>query len=111
MLAISQKLLDAQSVDETAVATPAAFEQSGSNMAVHTIEWGTGVSAGVVEIEAAPSSTYSGTWANLGTITYASGSPHAVTFVTSGPYKALRHRISTAISGGTVTTSINGECA
>lgn len=110
MLAISQKLLNAQSVDETAVATPAAFEQSGCQTAVHTIEWGTGVSAGVVEIEAASSPTYSGTWANLGTITYASGSPHAVTFMTTGPYKAFRHRISTAISGGTVTTYISGEC-
>jgi hypothetical protein len=111
MLAISQKLLDAQSTDEVAVATPAAFEQSGCNMAVHTIAWGASVSAGVVEIEAAPSHDYSGTWANLGTITYASGSPHAVTFTTQGPYKALRHRISTAVAGGTVTTYISGECA
>jgi hypothetical protein len=63
-----------------------------------------------VEIEAASAPDYSGTWANLGTITYAAGSPHAVTFVTSGPYKALRHRISTAVAGGTVTTWIDGEC-
>jgi hypothetical protein len=111
MLAISQKLLNAQSVDETSVATPAAFEQSGCTQAVHTIEWGTSVSAGVVEIEAAASSAYAGTWAPLGTITYASGSPKSETFVTYGPYKAFRHRISTAISGGTVTTYINGECA
>lgn len=111
MLAISQKLLSAQSVDETAVATPAAFEQSGCNMAVHTIEWGTGVTGGVVEVEAAASADYAGTWAILGTITFSGTAPKTDTFVSSGPYKALRHRISTAVAGGTVTTSINGEAA
>lgn len=109
MLAISQVMLNAQSAAGDAVATPAAFEHSGCATAVHTVVWSTGVTAGAVAIEAAASPTYTGTWASLASIAFAADT--AVTFVSSGPYKAFRHRISTAVAGGTVTTSISGESA
>jgi hypothetical protein len=109
MLAIAQKLLDAKSVDETTGTTPASYKRNGCERVVHTIEWGTGVSAGVVEVEAADSPDYAGTWVPLATFTYASGSPKAETLESSGRYGAFRHRISTAIVGGTVTTKIRGS--
>lgn len=107
MLAISQKLLDAKSVDEVSATTPDAFKRSGCQKAVHTVEWGTGVTSGVVEIEAAddPDAT---AWATLGTITFAGTAPVTNTFTTDGPYGAFRHRISTVVANGTVTTRIRG---
>lgn len=111
MLAISQKLLDGASTINTKATTPAAFENSGCSSSVHTIQWGTSVSAGAVDILAADSADYSGTWATLATITYASGSPKSETFAVIGPYGAFRHQVSTAVVGGTVTTRIRGECS
>lgn len=109
MLAISQKLLSAASTDETKATTPDHFEKVPCETAVHTIEWGTGVTAGVVEIEAADDNDAT-TWVTLGTITFSGTAPKTETFVTDGPYGAFQHRISTAVSGGTVTTKIRGYC-
>lgn len=107
MLAISQKLLSAASVDETTATTPDNFEKVPCVKSVHTIEWGTGVTSGVVEIEAADDNAASA-WSTLGTITFAGSAPKTETFDVDGPYGAFRHRISTVIGGGTVTTKIRG---
>jgi hypothetical protein len=111
MLAISQPLLVAQSVDETAVATPEVFKYSGCQRTTHYVSWGTGVTAGVVEIETADDPSYTGTWAPIATVTYASGAPRQSYVYVEGSYEAFRHRISTAVAGGTVSTRIMGEGA
>ena len=108
-LGIRQKLLNAASTDETTVATPTNFKYLAPPRSIHTVEWGTGVSAGVVEIEAAARPDYTGTWVGLSTVTYDTGAPKAVTYLAEGPYGAFRHRISTAVAGGTVTSYIQSE--
>lgn len=60
-----------------------------------------GASAGVVTVETSSDRNYSGTWHSLGTLTAASDT-EKVLFV-DGPLLWVRARISTAISGGTVS--------
>lgn len=65
-----------------------------------------GVSAGVVTIEWSPTSGYSGTWSNIEDITTS-----AATTVYGSSQDAIagfvRARISTAITGGTVTVYLS----
>lgn len=68
------------------------------------IQWSAGVSAGVVILETASVSTYAGTWAPLVTIPWTAASKEDVVQV-SGVMMTLRTRISTVITGGTVTTT------
>jgi hypothetical protein len=63
------------------------------------------VSAGVVTIEEADDAAYAGTWSVIQAVTPVQNSNIAVHL--SGVYKALRTRISTAVTGGaTVSTRI-----
>lgn len=72
------------------------------------VEAGASVSGGVVTLEAAASSDYSGTWVSLGSVT-----TNAATTVfkagydnQGGPVPYVRARISTQISNGTVDVYI-----
>lgn len=86
-------LLDNQTVDETAVAvTPL----NGSRNFEVDVEWGAGTSAGVVQVEAGPYKDYTGTWSNLTSFTWAAASS-LDTWRGTGPFGAIRTRISTAI--------------
>ena len=86
-------LLDNQTVDETAVAvTPL----NGSRNFEVDVEWGAGTSAGVVQVEAGPYKEYTGTWSNLTSFTWAAASS-LDTWRGTGPFGAIRTRISTAI--------------
>jgi hypothetical protein len=69
----------------------------------HYIVFGAGTSAGVVSIEAAHDPDYTGTWAVLSTVGWTTLSKVSNVAIT-GPHLALRHRISTTIAGGTVST-------
>lgn len=98
-----QLLLDDQSADETTSAEIEALDIEAINLIV---ESGAGVSGGVVELEGAPVSGYTGTWKQLGTLTI-----NAATTVFAAavgiddavlPIRYIRARISTVISGGTV---------
>jgi hypothetical protein len=101
-------LIDAASASNTA---GTVGEGVGAQLreAAFNIAWGTSVSAGVVKIEAAPTAAYTGTWATLATVTYVSGSPLVDIVQVSGCAGAYRARISTAISGGTVTVTFVGN--
>jgi hypothetical protein len=91
--------LDAQATDETtSVAMPV---NANIDFGVY-VEWSSGVSAGVVTIEEAYSQNYSGTWSTIGTVTTAAASSTDV-YHQTGAFRSLRVRISTAVSGGTVT--------
>jgi hypothetical protein len=100
---VDQTLLVAQSVDETAVAVSLAGIPA--SYITHSVKWGAGTTAGVVVIEAADAADYTGTWSPLATITWAAAST-TETVVLAGAYKAIRHRISTAVANGTVTTHL-----
>lgn len=69
------------------------------------IEWSAASSAGAVVVESAFNEAYAGTWANLATVNWVSGSRVDIVQIT-GVHGALRTRVSSAITGGTVNTWI-----
>jgi hypothetical protein len=99
---------------ETTMQSAAA---SGSGTAVYCgsaehiaifIEWSAGGSGGVLSIEEARTSSYAGTWSVLATITQAGASQTDVVHMT-GAFKAVRARLSTGVTGGTVTVVCQGS--
>lgn len=109
MLGIQQKLLIEAFDSDAVAATPKAFRHCGVLSTTHTVEWSDGASSGVVEIETAPSEVYGGTWASVGTITNSGTGPRVDVLYVPGSYPAFRHRISTPVTDGTVTTKIAGS--
>lgn len=102
-------MLVAAATDETtATFTPSGSEEISSGY-THYVEWGTGVTAGVVEIEGSNDSSFAGTWAPIHTFTYAAGAPKAEYVYSQAQFKVMRHRISTAVANGTVSTSVSGS--
>lgn len=67
-----------------------------------------GVAAGAVQIETAPSQDYGGTWAPLGNAVTVVASTAAIVQVT-GALLAVRARVSTNISSGTVSVVYVGN--
>lgn len=77
----------------------------------HHISWATGVTAGTIVIECADDPTYTGTWAPIATIAWSVTSPSQDYAYTPAMPKAIRHRISVAVTGGgapSVTTRLVG---
>ena len=102
-------IMDAESADETVstVIGPAIAARC-REMAFY-IEWSTGVTAGVVEVETASHAAYTGTWDSVATTTYTSGAPKSEVVVSHGVGLAFRARISTAVANGTVTVTFVGN--
>jgi hypothetical protein len=79
-----------------------AVELNGVRQLTAYITGSAGVSAGAVQLEHAPSKDYTGTWAALGAATtVVANTTNAVSV--QATVKAVRARISTPITGGTVT--------
>lgn len=93
------QLLAAQSVIDTKqnLGNEVAHAEAVSVYAV----FGAGTSAGAVVVEGAHDPNYTGTWAVLGTMTWAAAT-RVHNFAIVGNHIALRVRISVAIVGGTV---------
>lgn len=108
MRQFERTLLSAIATDEASEAFEPENLDLVANGYTHIVEWGTGVTAGVVEIEGSHDADYAGTWATIHTFTYASGSPKMEYVFSPAVFPAFRHRISTAIADGTVTTKICG---
>lgn len=68
------------------------------------IDWSTGVTAGGVTIETAVDQNYTGTWAPLIVVAFSSTAPRQDVVQITGVHWAIRSRISTNMTGGTVTT-------
>lgn len=66
--------------------------------------WGANVTAGVVTVESGPFKGYTGAWVNLATFTIGGGSATASMdqWRGSGPFGAIRARITTPVDGGGV---------
>lgn len=109
MLGINQKLLMEASETDTAAATPQAFRHCGLLSSTHTVEWSDSASSGVVEIEAASSEAYAGTWSPVATVTFSGTAPKVDHVHVPGSYPAFRHRLSQPVTDGTVTTKISGS--
>lgn len=91
--------LSAASVDET---LGTEMPMHGYDRAGWSVVTSAGVSSGVVEIEWAQTSGYSGTWANIDSITLAAASTqYGSSQDIIGGF--VRARISTVVGGGTVT--------
>ena len=70
----------------------------------------TGVTAGAVIFETAPTKDYSGTWSELFTITFAGTAPNVITDGLNVAANFIRARVVTTISGGgspSVTVDLN----
>lgn len=65
-----------------------------------TVAFATGVSAGVVVFETAPTADYAGTWSEAFTITFSGTPPHILTDSVEVAANFVRARITTNISGG-----------
>ena len=102
MLTDAVTVLTAQSANAT---TSSAIGVEGYDRVGWVVITSAGVSAGVVAIEWANSFDYAGTWANLDSITVAAAS---TVYGTSQDHIGgfVRARISTAITGGTITAVI-----
>lgn len=68
------------------------------------VAWSAGCSAGVVTIETASDPDYTGRWAPLYSENWSAASIQDIIQI-SGALEAIRARISTPISGGTVTVT------
>lgn len=96
------KLLNDSSTKET---TSTAVDVLDATAITLLVEGGAGVSSGVVTLEGARTSDYSGAWASITTATAAASTVIATVDVgdtASIPVPYVRARISTAIGGGTV---------
>lgn len=109
MLAISQPLLQgAQSLNQSNVAS---VYLSGAEGYDHSITWDAGSLGGEVTVEAADSPTFAGTWAFIGKVSGPAAPANApkmdlISGSTTGKY--VRHRVSQALAGGTVSSRIKG---
>ena len=82
----------------TGTGTAVALNAIPNDIVIY-VEFASGVTAGVVEIETADNPSYSGTWASLATVSWAAGGAQQVVQLTA-PLLAIRARVSTTISGG-----------
>lgn len=99
------RLLNAASVDETASAAVGPGVTSRCRETGVYVVWGPGVASGVVEVESAHDSAYTGTWASVATAaTFSGTAPNQQYVRVAGALLSLRTRISTVVAGGTVST-------
>ena len=101
---VTYKLLNDSSVDET---TSTAVSCIDADKVTLIVETSAGTSGGVVTLEGARTSTYTGAWQSLGTITTnAASTTFMITVDVSDspgmPIPYIRARVSTAITGGTL---------
>lgn len=102
------KVFNDESVDETKSSEVDARNAEQISLIVDT---GTGVSSGVIKLEGAISSGYTGTWIELGSITVTVASKEYGVSVGIGstagiPVRVVRARIETVIGGGTIDAYI-----
>lgn len=67
------------------------------------IVWGAGTGAGAITVETAYQTNYTGTWAPLAIVAWTAANKTDVVQIT-GVNSALRTRVSTTVTGGTVST-------
>lgn len=98
--AIAIPMLIAQSADEsTSHACPIGNTKQHSHFVTFT-----GAASGVVTIESGPSSDYAGTWEELEVCDAATKLYWEISL--PGPGQFVRHRISTVLNAGSVSSSV-----
>lgn len=84
--------------------------RSANSAATVTIDWSTGVDAGVVTVEVAGSCGYTGTWTSWAVIAFNYGGltvPRQDQVGINQPVGCVRTRISTTVTTGTVSTTVS----
>lgn len=100
-------LLVAKSAQDVAAEVPADVLPQATEVAVY-VAFGAGTNAGTVLVEGAHVPNYAGTWALLGTVAWAAANRSHLVAIT-GAHRALRTRISVAVTGGTVDSYALGN--
>jgi len=88
------------------------MERRISDYFIFCVEWSAGTGAGVITLEEAggnAGAAYAGTWSSITTVTWAAASSQECVHLGSGAYGAIRARISTTVTGGTVTVYGRGN--
>lgn len=109
---ISQRLLSEQFAADDFVATGTAFRHLDVITTKHSVEWAEGVSVGEVTIEEADKEDWAGAWALVATVTFdgsVTPAPKVDIVNVNANGRAYRHRITTQVEGGSVTTKISGS--
>lgn len=105
-----QQLVTTTLLTNATTGSGCATQRSPSARFKVDLEWGNGTSAGVVAIETAHSCSYTGTWSNLTSFTWAAADS-IDTWRGTGPMVAIRARITTTVTtvnqGVTVRLSEN----
>jgi hypothetical protein len=91
-------------LDAVATGTSEIIDTLGATHLTMSALFSAGVSAGVVTFESSPDPAFAGTWKALGTAGFAASTVVTVSVDVAARY--VRARISTAITGGTVTAWI-----
>jgi hypothetical protein len=99
----SNGLVAATTIGDTHTAIGPGFMSRGRETAVY-ISWAAATTAGVVKVESANSEAYTGTWATLATVTFAGTAPNQDIVQITGIHGAIRTRVSTTLTGGSVST-------
>lgn len=81
----------------------------GTGGTYHHIKWGTSVASGAVDIEVSSNPADADSWASVGSVAYVSGAPISDAYFVPGRPAAIRHRISTIVVGGTVSSTMTGD--
>lgn len=102
----SKKVISAKTALNEVGSAPADQVANLRETVAHVV-FSAGAAAGTVLIEGAHDAGYSGTWATLATINWAAASRVHQANIT-GVHLALRARISSAITGGTVDVYLTG---
>ncbi len=76
------------------------------------VTWLSTTTSGVITVETSDDDSFTGTWASLGTVTFAGTAPIKAVMQITGVMQNLRARISTTVAGGatpgvTITMSCN----
>ena len=110
MVLLATKGLDQATDTDTAAVVDC--RRLGVEETLHTFRWHEGVSVGVVEIEEAPAPDYDGAWMPVQTVTFdgsTTPAPKVQTVRITGSFAALRHRISTPVEDGSVSSRIDAS--
>jgi hypothetical protein len=84
-------------------------EKLGLLTTTHHVRWNEGVQVGEVTVEVADEVTYTGAWKSVAVVTFAGQAPYQDFVTVTGPHAAYRHRITTQVTGGSVSTKIVGS--
>lgn len=100
-------LLTAKSAQDEVGAVPGDTLPQATEVAVY-VHFGAGTNGGTVLVEGAHDPNFSGTWATVATVAWAAANRVHLAAIT-GAHRALRVRISAAITGGTVNAYAIGN--